>query len=43
LRSRGPAVLAEAEPAGQSIMAEGAMVAERPKQVMERAKVEILS
>ena len=43
LCSRGPAVLVKVEPAGQSIMAEGAMVAERPKQVMERAKVEILS
>jgi len=43
LRSRGPTVLAEAESAGQSIVAEGAEVAEQPKEVTERAEVEILS
>ena len=39
LHSRGPAVLTEVEPAGQSVMAKGAIVAE----VMERAEVEIPS
>ena len=31
LRSRGPAVLAEAEPAGQSTVAEGTVIAEQPE------------
>ena len=43
LRSRGPAVLAEAEPAGQSTVAEGPVVAEQAEEVTERAAVEISS
>ena len=39
----GHAVLAEIESAGQSTVAEGVVVAERPKEVTERAEVEILS
>ena len=43
LNSRAPTVLAEAEPTGQSTVAEGAVIAEHPEEVAERAKVEILS
>ena len=39
LHSRGPAILAKGEPAGESTMAEGA---KRPEKVVERFEVEIL-
>jgi len=42
LRSRGPAVLLEVEPAGQSVVAKGAIVAElAAAEVTERAEVEV--
>ena len=43
LCSRGSAVLAEGEPAGQFTVGEGAVVAERPEEMTKRAEVEILS
>ena len=43
LRSRGPAVLAEVKSVGQSIVVEGAVVAEQPEEVTERAKVKVPS
>jgi len=42
LHNRGPAVLTEVESAGQSIVAEGVVVAEQPEEVTERAEVEVL-
>ena len=43
LCSSGPAVLAEAEAASQSTVTEGAEVAEQPKEVIERAEIEVSS